>query len=87
MKIKLFGNLRQVAGDTEFEATGATLREVLVNLSNQHAALGAAILDDDGLRPHVRVMVNGHDCELAQGLETTVSDDDRIAVFPPSAGG
>jgi molybdopterin synthase sulfur carrier subunit len=87
MKIKLFGILRQEAGSAEQEVSGATIREALENLCLDNEMLRAAIFDGNELRPHVRVLVNGHDCELAQGLETTVSEDDQIAVFPPIAGG
>lgn len=87
MKIKLFGGLRQKAGGAEHNATGVTIREALETLCNNNAPLRAAIFADDGLKPHVRVMVNGHDCELADGLETAVSDQDTVAIFPPIAGG
>lgn len=87
MKIKLFGMLRQKAGTAQQEVSGTTIREALEDLCADNETLRAAIFDGDVLRPHVRVMVNGHDCELAQGLETPVSGDDQIAVFPPIAGG
>lgn len=87
MKIKLYGGLRRKAGETEREALGATIREALESLCMDNELLHAAIFAGDRLQPHVRVMVNGHDCELADGLETAVSPDDQIAVFPPIAGG
>jgi molybdopterin synthase sulfur carrier subunit len=87
MIVKLFGGLRQKAGGTEKMTSGSTIHEALENLCSGNAALREAIFAGDGLRPHVRVMVNGHDSELAQGLETVVTDDDEIAVFPPIAGG
>jgi molybdopterin synthase sulfur carrier subunit len=87
MKIKLFGNLRQKAGFSEQECSGNTLRAVLEDLCVENAALCAAIFDGADLQPHVRVMVNGQDSELAQGLDTTVSPGDQIAIFPPIAGG
>ena len=34
-----------------------------------------------------RGMINGHDIQLAQGLDMTVSANDEIAIFPPIAGG
>ena len=49
--------------------------------------LQAAIFDGDALHPYVRVMINGRDSELAQGLDTIVSANDQIAIFPPIAGG
>ena len=85
--IKLFGGLRQKAGAAEVHVHGTTLRQALQNLCAENDALHTAVFDGDMLRAHVRVMINGHDSELAQGLETAVSDGDQIAVFPPLAGG
>jgi molybdopterin synthase sulfur carrier subunit len=87
MRIKLFGGLRQTAGSPEFEVSGATIREALENLCAENDNLRAAIFDGNMLRPHVRVMVNGRDCELESGLETAVFENDQIAIFPPIAGG
>ncbi|MBP6469986.1 MAG: MoaD/ThiS family protein [Chloroflexi bacterium] len=87
MIIKLFGGLRQKAGGAEQESTGATLREALAALCRENEPLRKAIFDGDTLQPYVRVMVNGRDCELLQGLDTAVSHQDQIAVFPPIAGG
>ena len=80
--IKLFGGLRQKAGKSEQEATGATIREALESIFVEKDDLRAAIFDGDKLRPHIRVMVNGRDSELSDGLETAV-----FAIFPPIAGG
>ena len=68
MKIKLFGNLRQKAGQVEWAASGNTLREALDNLCADNEPLRAAIYADDALQPHVRVMINGRDSELDQGF-------------------
>ena len=85
--IKLYGNLRQLAGVSQAQADGATVRRVIEALCTNNAALRDAIMDGDTLCAHVRVMVNGRDAELAQGLDTPVRADDQIAIFPPIAGG
>ena len=87
MIIKLFGGLRQKAGGAVHDASGTTIREALESICIEKEALRAAIFAGDQLRAHVRVMVNGRDAELANGLETAVSDNDQIALFPPIAGG
>ena len=87
VQVKLFGNLRQHAGEAVVSASGGTVWEVLEVLFSQYPALKTAVFEDGQLRPHVRVMINGHDSELADGLETAVSDNDQIAIFPPIAGG
>jgi len=87
MIIKLYGGLRQKARASFLPASGATVRQALHYVCQQHPALQAAVFDEGQLRPHVRVMINGRDVELDQGLETPVSEPDQIAVFPPIAGG
>jgi molybdopterin synthase sulfur carrier subunit len=87
MNIKLFGGLRQKAGGPVLNGSGSTIREVLESICDDNDSLREAIFDGNALRPHLRVMLNGHDCELVQGLETPVSAEDQIAVFPPIAGG
>jgi len=85
--IALFGNLRQFAGASQVRTSGDTLRQAIEILCADNDALRDAILADDTLRTHVRVIVNGHDAELAHGLDTSVNADDQIAIFPPIAGG
>ena len=89
MIIKLFGGLRQIAGGAEINETGTTIREVLQKVCAKNEILGDALFSEGvaELRPHVRVMVNGVDSELFEGLDTAVDEDDQIAIFPPLAGG
>ena len=87
--VKLFGNLRSLAGTSIIliEAD-TTVRDLLDKLIGENKTLAAAILDADGkLRPHYKVMINGHDMIMMDGLETHVNAEDIIAIFPPVAGG
>jgi molybdopterin synthase sulfur carrier subunit len=87
-QVKLFGGLQRKAGATAVTIVGSTIQELLQNLIVSHPELETAVLDDSNqLKPHVRVMINGHDIELGDGLETAVTDQDAVAIFPPIAGG
>ncbi len=86
-KVKLFANLRKLTDQTTFSFPGNTVADVLHALFNQYPALKTAVLENNQPKPHVRIMVNGHAIELANGLETAVADTDQIAIFPPIAGG
>ena len=83
-KVKLFASLRKAAGSKEVHVAGGSIYELLAALAQLHPALGAALLLDGQLRPHVVITVNGHPTLDAQAL---VTEDDEIAIFPPLAGG
>lgn len=89
MIIKLFGGLRGKAGAAELTETGATIREILQKISQENEALAEALFSEGEveLRPHIRIMINGVDCELRDGLDTALNEEDQVAIFPPIAGG
>ncbi len=82
--VRLYANLRKLAGTKELSVTGGTLCDALNDLVRQHSSLQEALLANGQLRPHVIVTVNGQNLV---GLETPVSEGDVIAIFPPIAGG
>ena len=85
--IKLFGSLRKFSPAHQFEFPAVTVKDLLAALNEENPALGEAILEQGGLRDHVRIAVNGRDIELIQGLETHLEPYDQVAIFPPIAGG
>lgn len=82
--VKLYANLRTLAGMKELSIPGATVGAVLSGLMMRHPSLSNAIIDGEELRPHIVVMVNGHH---VNDFTTPVDEEDNIAVFPPIAGG
>jgi MoaD family protein len=82
--VKLYANLRSLAGTKEISIPGLTVRAVLDELVERYPQLGPVLLQDEGLRPHIVVTLNGHNV-VDLGLAT--SDQDTVAVFPPIAGG
>ena len=81
--------LRQYAGDAkQVEATGATLREVVGQLTERHPGLREQLLTADGqLHRFVNVYLNGQDVRYLSGLETPVGERDTLIVLPAMAGG
>ena len=81
--------LRQaVGGAREVEASGASVREVLDDLTGRFPSIRGHLLDSAGdLNRFVNVYVNNEDVRLAGGLDTPVSPDSTLIVLPAMAGG
>lgn len=82
--VKLYANLRKLAGTKEISMPGATIGAVLNELVLLNQSLGDVILENGGLRPHIILTVNGHN---VADLDAGVGEQDIIAIFPPIAGG
>ncbi len=82
--VKLYANLRKLAGRKELSVGGDSVRAALTELVKQIPPLGAAILVDGNLGAHVVLILNGRN---VTDLDAPVSDDDVLAIFPPIAGG
>ena len=80
--------LREDAGGArEVQASGATVRELLENLSAQLPTLGERIYDGEEIRPFVNVYVDGEDVRTLGGLDVPVRDDSTVVLLPAMAGG
>ena len=82
--VKLYANLRKLAGTKELSITGPTIGVVLSELVKRYPPVGNVILENGKLRQHIIVTLNGHNII---GLETLVTEQDIVALFPPIAGG
>lgn len=92
MKVKLFANLAEEAGQRVIEldiAEGATVDDALEAVIERHPILGDLILAEDGhLQGHINVLVNGTNVQHAdEGLATPLAAEDEVAIFPPVSGG
>jgi molybdopterin synthase sulfur carrier subunit len=82
--VKLYANLRNLAGTKELSITGATVGAVLSELVKRNPPVGDVILENGELRQHIVVTLNGHN---VTDLNLLVTEQDIIAIFPPIAGG
>ena len=82
--VKLFANLRKVAGTKEVSITGASAGVVVSELVNRYPALAAHLLENGQIRPHVIITINGHP---TTDMDAAVAEQDQIAIFPPITGG
>ncbi|MCQ6962611.1 ubiquitin-like small modifier protein 1 [Methanolobus chelungpuianus] len=91
VKVKLFANLREIAGESSLQLDGNNVQEVLFNLMGQYPALKEMIFERTGdepkLRGYINVFLNGNNVKHMESLATEVRDGDEIGVFPPVSGG
>ena len=77
----------EAGGAREVEASGATVRELLEDLTSRVPALGQKVFDGDEIRPYVNVYVDGEDVRTRGGLDAPVRDNATIVLLPAMAGG
>ena len=75
-------------GESEVDAEGSTLSEVLDDLDARYAGIKGRIVDESGaLRRFVNVYVGNDDVRFLDSLSTPTPDGTQISVIPAVAGG
>src|SRR5438876_4032674 len=70
------------------DAEGATVGELLTDLTNKHGGLKAHLYNDQGkLRSFVNVYLNDEDIRYLQKEQTPVGPGDTVSIIPSVAGG
>src|SRR6059058_4261632 len=70
------------------DASGATVGELLADLTRRHAGLKAHLYNEQGrLRSFVNVYVNDEDIRYLQKQQTPVAANDTVSIIPSVAGG
>ena len=91
MKIHYFAHLRDTTGVSEamYNAPAPTLRVLLNDLCKQYGTMFRKwVLTPEGELSEIAiVLVNGKDVRHTGKLETALSPEDEIFIFPPVAGG
>ena len=78
--------LRPLAGDaSEIEVSGATVHEIIRNLTAAHPALGDRLLEEGQLRSNISVAIDGEISTL--GLLDSVESDSEVHFIPAISGG
>lgn len=75
-------------GQSTVNAEGATIGEVLAQLTSQFPGLAGQVLTGDGsLHRFVNVYLNDDDVRYLDKLDTKVGPDDVVSILPAVAGG
>ena len=70
------------------DAAGATVGELLADLTTKHSGLKAHLYNEEGkLRSFVNVYVNDEDIRYLQKEQTPVNSGDTVSIIPSVAGG
>lgn len=90
IQVILFGPLGKWAGKKEFFTEGSTIRDIFVSLEEQ---IGKSLIahltysENDTIKSHFHVLLNGVDTDSESCLKTTVMEGDVITIVPPVGGG
>ena len=76
----------QVGGQREVLATGATVREVLEDVTARYPSLHTHLFAEGELTPFVNVYVGRDDVRTLDGLDTPVGGS-SVILLPAMAGG
>ncbi|MDX6602560.1 MAG: sulfur-carrier protein [Solirubrobacterales bacterium] len=78
----------QTGGQSEIEAAGSDVGEVLRALTAEHPGTEEQLFGEDGdLNRYVNVYLNDEDVRVLDGLGTSVKDGDTVVILPAMAGG
>lgn len=79
---------KHTAGESEVIVAGATVREAIDDLVQQHPGMREGLFDSsDQLVRFMGVFVNDRNIRDLEGESTQVSDHDEILLVPAIAGG
>lgn len=94
MRFHLPSALRRWAGDNEVVEMSLpvdlrmTIGEALVMLGRDYPGIRQRVLDDqNNIRAHVNVFVNGENVRFTKGGATQVTQDSEVWIYPALSGG
>lgn len=89
MKVKFFAYIRDYTGTKETSTEDcSTLRELLYKLCGRYGkSFSGMIFHGDSLSGDIIILINGRHIEHLKGLDTELSANDEISIFPKVAGG
>lgn len=74
-------------GQKSVQLESANVGELLASLEDSYPGIGNQLLEQGELRRFVNIFLNDEDIRFLDGLETSLSDGDVLAILPALAGG
>lgn len=79
---------RLTGGASKVQVQANNVSDVMRALEEQYPGFGDRVLDDDGnVKRFIQVFCNDDEIRTLQGIETPVSEQDKISIVPAMAGG
>ena len=89
IKVQVTSVIQKVVnGNSEFEAEGSTISELIENIEDKYPGFLQQIADDSGeLHRFVNIYVNDEDIRFINGKDTLLNSGDGVAFLPALSGG
>ncbi|MGM0419515.1 MAG: ubiquitin-like small modifier protein 1 [Bacillota bacterium] len=92
IQVKLFSLFRKYISDRELELPAEetkTVQDMISILDERYEdVFSQKLIGDEGtVNPGAIILINGHNILHLDGLDTELNEGDKVAIFPPSAGG
>ena len=81
--------LRKITnGEDKVNVAPGTLSEVIENLEIKYPGIKMKLCDENGnLRSFVNIYIDGEDIRYINGIDSRISDNGDVSIFPAVAGG
>lgn len=89
MKVKFFGNIRDITRTKEIQIKGAAnVGQLLQELCDEYGkAFRDKVFRGNEITGEVIILVNGRNVYFTGGIDTALYKDDEVSIFPIVAGG
>jgi molybdopterin synthase sulfur carrier subunit len=91
MEIKFYATLRSVVGGPTVQledVSEITVGQMLQEFYTRFPAIHSQLTNNEGeLHSGIHILINGRDMRYLDGLETVVTVQDEVRIFPPVGGG
>ena len=79
---------RLTGGQSKVSVEGQDIGSLIQAIDQKFPGIAEKVLDGDGnVKRFINVFVNDSEIRTLQGLQTPVSDSDRVSIVPAMAGG
>ncbi|WGI17204.1 ubiquitin-like small modifier protein 1 [Methanonatronarchaeum sp. AMET-Sl] len=89
IEVRLFATFRDIVnskleyGVDEVDSVGSLLSKLV----DEYPEMEDQLFENNELRDNIMILINGKNIEFLKKLDTELEKGDRVAIFPPIAGG